>query len=576
MARRRSSRSRSNSKFGRLVPGGLLIVALALLAKGAWMAFGGGGTSEAAGVSAGSVASTGANSPGTPTGPSGGGVSPGAVTLDAEAPAATSSASATALCSGCDLVIITVCSLRRDHVGIYGEHPGLTPAIDSIAKDGFYFSRAYAASNFTLAGLTALLTGKFGSSTGVTGWDKGLTKDIPTLPEVLGYYGYRTAAFTIDAPSGFRPDYGLDRGFQRMEIVEPPRDTPDGRGRGGEPGPGGASADQVVAWLETTPTDRPVFAMFHSRSAHFPFVTDEPEVGADPTGILQMLWDAGNSAAKATNQAMPGMAGGTSQQGVVQIQGPDPLQVRVSEVGQPAVDAWKAAYAASVSRMDIDVDRVLKAIEKRGNSKKTIVLLVADHGESLYDHGELLHGDAYFDSVVNVPLLMHVPGLSGKKEAIPALVSHTDLMPTVLELLGAVPPAEIDGASIVPLLQGKSDAIRKISLIEGGVARQAEGVPRGAVISLPWTLLRQERGCGGSPGSDPPRKPGEPATCLFDVSKNPEQSVNVARANAAVVTDLLASWDAFRAANAAAGASLSLDPKMVEQLHKTGYDFRVP
>lgn len=568
MARRRSSGSKSRSGRAGWVPYALGAAALILIGRALVLSF---DTTDQ------TTATAPANELGPATSPAPGGafnVSPGELTVTNDAPEATESADTVALCPGCDLVVITVCSLRRDYVGIYGENAGLTPAIDSIAEGGFHFSRAYAASNFTLAGLTAVLTGRFGSSTGVTGWDKGLTKDIPTLPEVLGHYGYRTAAFTIDAPSGFRPDYGLDRGFQHMEIVQPPRDTPDGRNRSGEPGPGGASADQVVTWLETTPTDKPIFAMFHSRSAHFPFVITDKGAAEDVTGIRQMLWDAGNTQATAPGQAMPGMAGGTGQEGVVQMQGPDPLQVQVSKVGEPAVAVWRQTYAESVARMDIDVKRVLEAIDKRGRKDKTVLLLVADHGESLYDHLELLHGDAYFDSVVNVPMLMRVPGLEGRKEVIPALVSHTDIMPTVLELLGAKAPADIDGASMVPLLRGKKDSVRVTALIEGGVAKQAAGVPRGAVISLPHTLLRQERGCGGPPGSDPPRKPGEPATCLFNIATDPAQSVNLARTSADVVTDLLGRWDAFRAAKATDGQQLNLSPEAIKELQRTGYDFR--
>lgn len=568
MARRRSSGSKSRASRAGWVPYALGAAALVLIGRALVLSL---DTTDE------TTAAAPADQLGPATSPSPGGafnVSPGELTVTNDAPDATQSADAVALCPGCDLVVITVCSLRRDYVGIYGENAGLTPAIDSIAKDGFHFSRAYAASNFTLAGLTAVLTGRFGSSTGVTGWDKGLTKDIPTLPEVLGHYGYRTAAFTIDAPSGFRPDYGLDRGFQHMEIVKPPRDTPDGRNRSGEPGAGGASADQVVTWLETTPTDKPVFAMFHSRSAHFPFVITDEGAADDPTGIRQMLWDAGNTQATAPDQAMPGMAGGTGQEGVVQMQGPDPLQVQVSKVGEAAVAVWRQTYAESVARMDVDVKRVLDAIDKRGRKDKTVLLLVADHGESLYDHLELLHGDAYFDSVVNVPMLMRVPGLEGRKKAIPALVSHADILPTVLELLGARPPADIDGASMVPLLRGKQDAVRVTALVEGGVAKQAVGVPRGAVISLPHTLLRQERGCGGPPGSDPPRKPGEPATCLFNIDSDPAQSINLSRTGVDVVTDLLGRWDAFRAAKATDGQQLNLSPEAVKELQRTGYDFR--
>jgi choline-sulfatase len=500
--------------------------------------------------------------------PSGPAVRPGALTVTADAPGDTR-APAEAPCAGCDIVLVTVCSLRKDHVSAYGEHAGLTPAIDEVAAAGFRFDRAYAASNFTLASLTAVLTGRFGSSTGVLGWDKGLVEDVPTLPEVLGYYGYATAGFTIDAPSGFRPDYGLHRGFQRLEIVAPPRDTPDGRFLPGEPGPGGASAAPAVAWLAAAPAERPVFAMLHTRSAHFPFVVSPP-AGDDPTGILAGLWDAGNVQRAARDRAMPGMAGGTAQEGVVEIVGKDPLQTLVEVGGEPAVRAWRDAYAAAVARMDLDVRAVLDAVAKRG--RPTIVVVVADHGESLVDHGELLHGDAYFDGVVNVPLAMSVPGFSPR--AVPALVSHVDLLPTLLELVGAVPPAGIDGKSLVPLLRGEADAVRGVALVEGGVAKSITGDLRGAVVALPWTLLRQSRGCGGPAALDPPRTPGEAATCLFDVASDPGQTANAARAHPDVVADLHGRWQAFRGSRGGDGQQLALDPAFVEQLRKSGYDFR--
>ena len=88
----------------------------------------------------------------------------------------------------CDVVLVTMCSVRQDHVDVY-EDRGITPALKELAQGGYHFDTAYAASNFTLASLTAILTGRFGSATGVVGWDKGLVSDVPTLPEVLGLYG---------------------------------------------------------------------------------------------------------------------------------------------------------------------------------------------------------------------------------------------------------------------------------------------------------------------------------------------------------------------------------------------------
>ena len=169
-------------------------------------------------------------------------VVPGTVDLDRAPPTEEVRTAAAAPCAGCDIVVISVCSLRRDHVGAYGVIDGLTPSIDRLAAESVRFDTAYAGSNFTLASLTALLTGRFGSSTGVVGWGKGLGDGVPTLPEVLGFYGYRTGAFTVDAASGLRPDYGLDRGFQRMRVVPPPPGTPDGRHTGTGSASPGASA----------------------------------------------------------------------------------------------------------------------------------------------------------------------------------------------------------------------------------------------------------------------------------------------------------------------------------------------
>ena len=101
-------------------------------------------------------------------------VSPGAVSISTEAPDKTADPTESAHCHNCDIVLITMCSLRKDAVGIYGQPAAFTeagqsrtPAIDSVARRGVRFTRAYAASNFTLAGLTAVLTGRFGSSTAV-------------------------------------------------------------------------------------------------------------------------------------------------------------------------------------------------------------------------------------------------------------------------------------------------------------------------------------------------------------------------------------------------------------------------
>jgi arylsulfatase A-like enzyme len=552
------------SRASSALPIGLGLAGVALVAVGLSQWWSARAPRPAGGSPGGAPA--GAPAPG-PTPPPAGLATPGAGTFTHPAPADRSAADAAAACPGCDVVLITMCSLRRDHVGAYGLAPGKgrTPTLDALAAEGWRFDNSWSASTFTLAGLTAVLTGRFGSATGVTGWDKGLVADIPTLPEVLGIYGYETAAFTMDAPSGFRPDYGLDRGFQTMTINMPTRDTPDGRHGPGAVGPGGGSVGPALQFLAGRADPRPLFLMFHSRTAHFPFVLEDDL--SEPTGVHHALYEAGRDRA---GENLPGNAGGTKQQGVVPV-AKDEVQELTRAQGEAGLAVWWRTYADSVERADHDLKLLLDGIKAKGRWDQTVVIVVADHGESLGDHGELLHGDAYWDSVVHVPLLMRVPGLGAGVS--PALLSQVDILPTVLDLVGAMAPAGVDGASALPILRGTAAEIRAATLIEGGVARAQSTTPRGAIIQPPWALLRQDMGCGpGQPAGH--RPPGEPFTCLYDLAADPGQTRNLALERPEVIAALSAGWEAYRAKHGKEGAQLQLDPTLVDALRRTGYDFR--
>ena len=494
-----------------------------------------------------------------------------------DAPTSVTAYDGRARCPQCNVVVITMCSVRRDHVGVYADN-GRTPNLDRIADGGFHFDQAIAASNFTLASLTAILTGRFGASTGVVGWDKGLTTSVPTLPEVMGIYGYTTGAFTVDAASGFRPDYGLNRGFQHMEIIRAPSDNPDGRRATGPTGKG-LAAQPFSRWLAQQPAEKPVFAMFHTRTAHFPFVVAPPDGESDSTGIGRLLWgDDLNQDAINDGGGRPGVAGGTRVQGVGVSADPNRLQNAVWAAGPAGLAAWREYYMGGIERLDADIGAVFDALAASGRLDRTIVLAVADHGESLGDHAELLHGDSYFDPVIRVPLLLKVPDLPGHAEPIRSLVSHVDILPTLLELVGAVLPADADGHSMVPILVDPEVQIRGTALSEGGVSWTPRDVLRGAVISPPWAMLRQPLGCSPPGVVEPPPKQGEPFTCLFDTVMDPKQTNNLAAQRPDVVEALVARWDGFRAMRAGkdVAESLRLDPGFVELLKKSGYFQAVP
>jgi len=221
--------------------------------------------------------------------------------------------------------------------------------------------------------------------------------------------------------------------------------------------------------------------------------------------------------------------------------------------------------------MDADVRELLSAVAKRG--KRSIVVLVADHGESLNDHSELLHGDAFFDGVINVPFIISVPGLSGATGVRDAIVSQTDIVPTILQLVGAVVPAGVDGVSLVPQLQGSTQPAHHLVLSEGGVAKIEDGVLPGAVISDPWVLLKQRRGCGIGMGRTRGAVDEGMPVCLFNHDSDPGQLRSVSGVETAVVDDLLGRWNGFRAAHGRVGERKELSEAFIQELQRSGYDF---
>ena len=494
--------------------------------------------------------------PGPSVAPGAGGnpLSFGEVDLDRAAPATTPMVS-NARCAGCDVVLLTLCSVRRDALGAYGNTNAHTPVLDALAALGLRFDAAYAASNFTLPSLSSIFTGQFPSTTGVMNWDRGIGNTVPLLPEVLGFYGYATGAFTVDAPSGFRPEFGLDRGFQRMRVSTPRRGTPDGR-RTKAPGDTGATPEELAAaWVAGVPKDQPMFLSFHDRDAHYPYVV-EP-AAADPTGLLTALWEEGAD------------AGGHGHMIAV-----DPVAEAYKHAGAGANAVWRAAYQGAVDRMDQRLGTLLTAIDARGRRERTLLIVVGDHGESLWEHDEELHGVAYYDGVARVPMLVVGPGV--RMGTTDALASHVDLFPTIAELVGAAAPAGVDGVSLVPVFTGALPSVRSTALVEGGVMADRPEVLRGAVIAPPWTLLVQPPAAalkGGPPA--PGLRPGQLVEQLYDLVADPGQTDDLAAARPEVVRQLRERWEGFRLARAgrAVPTELRHDPVFVELLRRTGYDF---
>src|SRR6185436_17519309 len=289
-----------------------------------------------------------------------------------------------------DLVLITIDTLRPDALR-WVAGKNATPAIDALAGESFTFPAAVSPVPLTLPSHVSILTGLVPRRHGVRDNGQILDRSLPTLAERLSAAGYRTGAFISGYP--LRRMFGLDRGFDTYQDDLASR--PDGRW---QDRPASATTALALEWLrgvKKRDPDQPYFLWLHFYDPHAPY--EPPE-----------------------RFARPGPRG--------------------------AYDGEVAAVDNAIATLRRGLDETL--------SRPRLLVLTADHGEGLGEHGEATHGFFVYDSTTVVPLLFHSPSRipKGSSQAPARLV---DVAPTILELLGLSPLPETDGASLAAIWQGR-------------------------------------------------------------------------------------------------------------------------
>lgn len=282
------------------------------------------------------------------------------------------------------LLLVTLDTVRADHLGAYGAKDAETPVLDGLAARGLRFETAVSPAPLTLPSHASLLTGLLPPRHGLRNNGAGaLPKDLPTLATVLSAAGYRTGAFV----SAFVLDrrFGISRGFDRYDD-EVSRDVAGALAADAER-PADQTVDRALAWLAEGEKDpRPFFLWIHLYDAHAPYAPPEPFAGRHP--------------------------------------------------GRP--------YDGEIAFADQQLGRLLAELERRGLAGRTVTAVTADHGEALGEHGELTHGLLLYEPTLRVPLLVAGPGLpAGRALKTPA--GLVDLGPTLAGLLGR-PLKPVSGA----------------------------------------------------------------------------------------------------------------------------------
>jgi arylsulfatase A-like enzyme/Tfp pilus assembly protein PilF len=414
-----------------------------------------------------------------------------------------------------NVVLITIDTLRADHVGCYGYKQIKTPNIDGLAADGVRFERAFAVVPVTLPSHTSMLTGTYPMLSGMHDFSGNkLSPAQPTLASVLKQAGYQTGAVVAAAvlDSRFGLNQGFDFYYDHFDFNRLDEANLDQMQR-----PGNVVADVALNWLEKDwlqkdwPSKNPqkkFFLWMHLYDPHFPYQPHDPYSREYAT--------------------------------------------------QP--------YDGEIAFADEQVGRLLRFLKEKGIYQKTVIILCGDHGEGLGEHGEKTHGFFIYNATMHVPLIIRLPeSAAGRTVSDP--VSLVDLMPTILGAVGLEVPSQAQGRSLLPEIRDdhpRDDRRHEDQTERDRVLYGESFLPR---IHFNWSELR------GSENTkyhfiDAPRPE------LYDLTQDPGELHNLFTEKKAVAEEMRAKL-AGMIRDYSAGKELAektgLDPALMERLKSLGY-----
>ncbi len=330
-----------------------------------------------------------------------------------------------------NVVLIVVDTLRADRLSLYGYERETTPRIDSWARRrAVTFRHAIAPAPWTLPSHVSLFTG-------LNAIAHGLNHNLSTLPagstlaERLRTAGYSTMAITGGVY--LHPRYGFHQGFDRFRY------WPSERPQSKEIEHGVARALEWVAGSR----ERPFFLFFHTYETHLPFHARRPFIDRlapdlDPAELKGRIATGKTPEAGFTGRRRFFLK--TRQPGVEKEPLPD-----------SALPMVNALYDSGVAYADYHLGRLLSRLEESDLAKQTLVILTSDHGEALGEKGLAAHAYLY-DFNLMVPLIVSLPDGVGAGRTISRQVRLIDVLPTVLDSVGLDAPGQIDGVSVLPLI----------------------------------------------------------------------------------------------------------------------------
>lgn len=338
------------------------------------------------------------------------------------------------------LVLYVVDTLRADRLGAYGYGGETSPRFDGVtASEGVLFERCWTNGPWTLPAMASLWSGVHPWTHRVLDRDRTLDLAQRPWPARLAESGYQNAAFVSNPIAG-----SLTGVSPLFEVYRERGYTGDGSAPEGERGALTADAGAARAWIAGREDDRPLFLWIHTVEPHIPYAPEPVHVRGDVT--------AEQALALNTRLLYFQKRSRRPQEGDVANAEPDPEleQLRAGLLAERArIDAL---YDSEVRRADQEWGATVDALREAGLWDSSHVVFTSDHGEELFDHDYLLHGQSVYDELLRVPLWVKGPAGSAAGRARVG-ASIVDLAPTFAELLGLSVDERWEGQSLVPWLE---------------------------------------------------------------------------------------------------------------------------
>jgi arylsulfatase A-like enzyme len=420
-----------------------------------------------------------------------------------------------------NVILISIDTLRADHLGCYGYSRPTSPVLDKFASEGVLFEDVSATSPWTLPSHGSLLTGLYPNLNGLRSHRDCLANGVLTMAEVFSKSGFLTAAIVNSMNLGRK--FGLDRGFNHFTYVKE---------NVGQVEPSEVETE-AFEWLSKH-GNKPFFLFLHYYDVH-------SDYRSLPRYEKEFI------------RPYNGIADGST----AQLRRHRRRQFSLNQVdAEHLIDL----YDASIRQMDDGLGRLFDLLETHRLLDHTFIVITSDHGEEFLEHGDVLHGRTYFQEVIQVPLLLRGPDIP-KSKRIKHMASLVDVMPTILSLLDIPKPTSLDGIDLAPLWQDSdSEPPRRFifaeadhnTVIQNKMVNDIKRMVRHPRYKFHYDRVTMEKQ-------------------LYDLSNDPKEKVNVAREHSAIADLLFLQLQNFTSVTNTGQPAPPLSPEEMNRLKSLGY-----